>query len=74
MIYNQSMSEKPKATVSFRLQNDGEVIGELRDEEGNIIVEKRLGKFTLEEFKKVLELMQQENPDIHVLTIKPTKN
>jgi len=68
------MSEKPKATVSFRLLNDGEVIGELRDEEGNILIEKHLGKFTLEEFKKVLDIMQQENPDIHVLTIKPTKN
>jgi hypothetical protein len=65
---------KDKATIYFRRLQTGEVIGEIVDEGGEVILSKNFGVLTDKEISKTLEVFQAENPGIVVHAIKLTGN
>jgi hypothetical protein len=55
---------KERATVVFRRLVSGEVLGEIVTESGEVAVSKSFGIMTEDEYRKILKLVEQENPDI----------
>ncbi len=60
---------KDKATVCFRRLPSGEVVGEIISEAGDILESRNFGVMSEEEYKRVLKLMQRENPDLDALPL-----
>jgi ATP sulfurylase len=55
---------KDKAAVVFRQLSSIEVLGEIITETGNVAISKNFGVMTEDEYKKIMKLMELENPDI----------
>lgn len=55
---------KDKATVVFRRLADGNVIGEIIDEEGIVVESKNFGVMSVEEFERVLDLVNENDPEL----------
>jgi hypothetical protein len=60
---------KDKATIIFSRLASGEVTGEILNEEGFVVSSRSFGIMSEAEYRKILELMQIEHPDI--ATFKP---
>jgi hypothetical protein len=56
-----------KATVYFRRLPSGEVVGEIINDAGVVIVSRNFGKISVESFNKILELLQQADPSLDML-------
>lgn len=56
--------ERGRATVVFRQLSSGEVVGEIITETGKVAISKNFGVMTEDEYKRILKLIELENPDI----------
>jgi hypothetical protein len=63
------MSMKEKATMMFHRSASGEVTGEVVNERG-----KDFGIMTEEEYRRILKLVEQENPDTVIKSIELNRN
>lgn len=63
-----------KATIQFRRNDAGDVVGEIVGENGEVLLSKNFGAMTDEEIERVLAAFQAENPDAVVLPVKLTDN
>lgn len=61
--------KKDKAAVVFRRCSSVEVTGEIIDDSGAVVEKKSFGVMTEAEYRKVLKLVEQDNPDVG--TIQP---
>lgn len=57
-------SGKDKVTFCFRRLAGGTVMGEIIDEAGVIVESKNFGVMSVDEFEKVLDLVNQEYPKL----------
>jgi len=55
---------KDKATIIYSRLASGEVTGEILNEEGFVVSSRSFGIMSEAEYRKILELMQIEHPDI----------
>ena len=60
---------RDKATVCFRRLADGNVIGEIIDQAGNVVGSRNFGAMSVKEYNRILELMQKVHPDIDSLPL-----
>ncbi len=58
-----------KATVCFRRLASGEVVGEIVNDAGAVVVSRNFGKMSVASFNKVLTLLQQTDPSIDILLL-----
>ena len=58
-----------KATVCFRRLPSGEVIGEIVNAAGAVVVSRNFGKMSVASFNRVLQLLQQTDPSIDMLPV-----
>jgi hypothetical protein len=63
---------KPKASFCLRRMPDGEVIGQIIDEQGCIVETRNFGKFSVEEFERCSAVLSLEMPDLHLQPIDVT--
>jgi hypothetical protein len=57
---------KDKALVTFRRSASEEVIGEIVSEAGQIVSSRNFGVMSVEEYKRVLRLVELDNPDVDI--------
>jgi hypothetical protein len=55
---------KDKATVCFRRLATGEVTGEIISDGGGVFITRSFGVMSVEEFERLLEVIELEYPDI----------
>lgn len=65
---------KPRAVCHLRRLRDGEVVGEVIGEDGQVLEMKHFGKYTEEEFGRLSRAIRQELPDIEITDIEISEN
>ena len=63
---------KRNAAFCLRRMPDGEVIGEIIDEQGTVVETKNFGKFSVEEFEKCSAVLKLAMPGLHLQPIDVT--
>ncbi len=63
---------KPKASFCLRRMPDGEVIGQIIDEQGSIIETRNFGRFSVDEFEKCTAVLNVAMPQLHLQFIDVT--
>lgn len=53
-----------RATAVFRRLPSGDVIGEIIAETGEVIQSRNFGKMSEDEYRKILDLIDRERPDM----------
>jgi hypothetical protein len=74
--YSGSGESKPKKTIYIQRLADGEVVGEVLDDQGRLEYTKNFGYFTEDEYEGLLDAIGREAPEIAVAvkTVAPTDN
>ncbi|GEM_PF-6695291 len=62
--FRMGKNTKDKAAVVVRQLSSGEVLGEIITETGKVAISKSFGVLTEDEYKRILKLIELENPDI----------
>ncbi len=57
---------KDQSTILFRRLKTGDVIGEIVDSNGKIVMSKNFGDLSDKEIQNVLEAFQEEYPDVDI--------
>ncbi len=63
---------KPKAVFCLRRMPDGEVVGQIIDEQGSVVETRNFGKFSVEEFEKCSAVLNVAMPHLHLQFIDVT--
>ena len=58
---------KDQAAVVFRRLPSGDVVGEIIDASGKIVMSKNFGDLSDEEISLVIGVFKEENPDVDIL-------
>jgi hypothetical protein len=62
--FRMGKNTKDQATVVFRQLSSGEVIGEIIDEKGVVVESKNFGVLSEEEFERVLDFVNENDPKL----------
>jgi hypothetical protein len=66
---------KNRATILFRRLTSGDIVGEIIDPSGKVVMSRNFGKMTSHEIERVIEAYKLENPEADVLpSIEITQN
>jgi hypothetical protein len=66
---------KNRATILIRRLTSGDVVGEIIDSSGKVVMSRNFGKMTNDEIERVVEAYKIENPEADVLpSIEITQN
>jgi hypothetical protein len=57
-------SRKDKATVCFIRFSDGKVVGEIIDDERNVVESKSFGVMSIEEYERLMDFLNREDPKL----------
>jgi hypothetical protein len=65
---------KDKATITFRRSDSGDIIGEITDEDGKVLMTRNFGNITYAEIERAIAAFREENPEMAIDTIELTGN
>jgi hypothetical protein len=73
-IVESFYSMKDKATITFRRSDSGDIIGEVIDEDGKVLMTRNFGDITYAEIERAILAFREENPDMAIDTIELNEN
>jgi hypothetical protein len=65
---------KERVIINFNRLPDGEVVADVVDEKGAILVTRSFGRCSDEEYRRLVEVINQEMPALGAMAIKLTGN
>lgn len=65
---------KSRASINLYRQTNGEVMGQIVDEQGNKVAEKHFGKFTEAEYERLCDVIKNKFGDIDIVSVDLVKN
>jgi hypothetical protein len=63
-----------KVTINFNRLPDGEVVADVLDEKGVVLETRSFGKCSDEEYRRLVEVINQEMPALGAMEVKLTGN